>query len=57
MKRAFGWLGRSQRLARDYERLAETLACYHWLAFAGLLLCLIIRNFLARYRPAHLAGR
>ena len=26
------------RLARDYERLSETLAGWHWVAFLGLLL-------------------
>ena len=34
----FGWLGRFRRLARDYERLGEILAGWHWLAFVGLLL-------------------
>jgi transposase len=38
VERSFGWLGRFRRLARDYERLAETLAGWHWLAFLGLLL-------------------
>ena len=38
VERSFGWLGRFRRLARDYERLTETLAGWHWLAFLGLLL-------------------
>src|SRR5579883_1892833 len=38
VERSFGWLGRSRRLARDDERLAETLAGWHWLAFLTLLL-------------------
>jgi transposase len=38
VERTFGWLGRFRRLARDYERLTETLAGWHWLAFIGLLL-------------------
>ena len=38
VERTFGWLGRFRRLARDYERLAETLKHYHWLVFLGLLL-------------------
>jgi transposase len=38
VERSFGWLGRFRRLARDYERLAETLAGWHWLAFLTLLL-------------------
>ena len=38
VERTFGWLGRFRRLARDYERLTETLAGWHWLAFIALLL-------------------
>jgi transposase len=38
VERTFGWLGRFRRLTRDYERLTETLAAWHWLAFVGLLL-------------------
>jgi len=38
IERSFGWLGRFRRLARDYERLGETLAGWHWLAFLTLLL-------------------
>ena len=38
VERSFGWLARFRRLARDYERLTETLAGWHWVAFAGLLL-------------------
>jgi transposase len=38
VERSFGWLGRFRRLARDYERLSTTLAGWHWLAFAALLL-------------------
>jgi transposase len=38
MERTFGWLGRFRRLARDYERLAETLAGWHWVAAVVLLL-------------------
>jgi transposase len=38
VERTFGWLGRFRRLARDYERLTDTLAGWHWLAFLGLLL-------------------
>src|SRR5437764_1176895 len=36
VERTFGWLGRFRRLARDYERLAEVLAGWHWLAFLML---------------------
>jgi transposase len=38
VERSFGWLGRFRRLARDYERLAETLAGWHWVPFLTLLL-------------------
>ena len=38
VERTFGWLGRFRRLARDYERLQETIAGWHWLAFLTLLL-------------------
>jgi transposase len=38
VERSFGWAARLRRLARDYERLASTLAGYHWLAFVCLML-------------------
>ena len=38
VERSFTWLARFRRLARDYERLPETLAGLHWLAFAMMLL-------------------
>ena len=38
VERSFGWLARFRRLARDYERLPETLAGLHFLAFTVLLL-------------------
>lgn len=38
VERSFGWFSRFRRLARDYERLAHSLAGMHWLAFLGLLL-------------------
>jgi transposase len=38
VERTFGWLGRFRRLARDYERLVETLVGYHWIAFIALML-------------------
>lgn len=38
VERSFGWLARFRRLARDYERLPETLAGLHFLAFVALLL-------------------
>jgi transposase len=38
VERTFAWLGRFRRLARDYERLSETLAGFHWLAAISLML-------------------
>lgn len=38
VERSFAWAARFRRLTRDYERLASTLAGYHWLAFASLML-------------------
>jgi transposase len=38
VERSFAWAARFRRLARDYERLAATLAGYHWLVFAMLML-------------------
>jgi transposase len=34
VERSFGWLNRFRRLARDYERLPETLAGLHFVVFA-----------------------
>ncbi|MFC4161653.1 IS5 family transposase [Chitinimonas lacunae] len=38
VERSFGWMARFRRLARDYERLSQTLAAYHFLAFVCILL-------------------
>lgn len=38
VERSFGWMSRFRRLARDYERLPETLAGLHFLAFVILML-------------------
>src|SRR5690606_15420067 len=38
VERSFAWAARFRRLARDYERLPATLAAFHWLAFATLML-------------------
>ena len=38
VERSFGWAARFRRLARDYERLPETLAGLHFLAFAIIML-------------------
>ena len=42
VERSFGWLARFRRLARDYERLAATLAGLHFAAFA----CLMLKAFM-----------
>jgi transposase len=38
VERSFAWTARFRRLARDYERLAETLRGFHLLAFTILML-------------------
>ncbi len=38
VERSFAWLARFRRLARDYERLPETVAGLHFVAFACLML-------------------
>lgn len=38
VERSFAWMARFRRLARDYERLPETVAGLHFLAFAMLML-------------------
>jgi transposase len=38
VERSFAWVARFRRLARDYERLAETVAAFHFLVFAILML-------------------
>lgn len=38
VERTFAWLGRFRRLARDYERLSETLAGFNWIAAVSLML-------------------
>jgi transposase len=37
VERSFGWMARFRRLARDYERLPDTLRGLHFLAFAMLM--------------------
>ena len=37
VERSFAWMARFRRLARDYERLDETLAGLHYVAFAMLM--------------------
>ena len=43
VERNFAWAARFRRLARDYERLATTLAALHFLAFA----CLLLHRFIS----------
>jgi transposase len=43
VERSFAWSGRFRRLARDYERLATTLAGLHFVAFACLMLAKLFR--------------
>ncbi len=38
VERSFGWLNRFRRLARDYERLPQTLAGLHFVVFELLML-------------------
>lgn len=38
VERSFAWATRFRRLVRDYERLPETVARLHFLAFAIILL-------------------
>jgi transposase len=38
VERSFAWAGRFRRLARDYERLPETIAALHFVVFAILML-------------------
>jgi transposase len=42
VERSFAWAARFRRLARDYERLPETLAGFHFLVFAILMLARIV---------------
>jgi transposase len=44
VERSFAWAARFRRLARDYERLAATLAGYHWLVFVMLMLKTLFRK-------------
>jgi transposase len=43
VERSFAWAARFRRLARDYERLAKTLAAFHFLAFACIMLANLFR--------------
>jgi transposase len=41
VERSFAWAARFRRLARDYERLSETLAGFHYFAFLWIMLAKI----------------
>lgn len=43
VERDFAWASRFRRLARDYERSADTLAGFHFMAFTWLMLAHFIR--------------
>jgi transposase len=45
VERSFGWLARFRRLARDYERLAETVEGLTFVAFACLMLHRLVLAF------------
>ena len=47
VERSFAWAARFRRLARDYERLAATLAGLHWVVFA----CLMLHRWIALSSP------
>ena len=38
VERSFAWATRCRRLVKDYERLAQTLAGFHVVAFVGYML-------------------
>jgi transposase len=44
VERSFGWMARFRRLARDYERLPETLKGLHFLAFAILMVTTFVQH-------------
>ena len=45
VERSHAWSARFRRLARDYERLAQTLAGFHYLAFVCLMLHRVVPMF------------
>jgi transposase len=54
VERSFAWAIRFRRLARDYERLPETLAGLHFVAFAMLLSARFVQ--LAHFLNPHGCG-
>ena len=47
VERAFAWKSRFRRLVRDYERLPETVAGLHFVAFSCLMLHQIVSLLMA----------
>jgi transposase len=45
VERSYGWMARFRRLARDYERLNETLEGLHYVAFSILMLHKAVPHF------------
>ena len=43
VERSFAWAARFRRLAREYERLNQSLAGYHYFAFAWIMLAQLIK--------------
>ena len=48
VERSFAWAARCRRLARDYERLPETVEGLHFVAFA----CLMLHRLVAVVAPS-----
>jgi transposase len=44
VERSFAWMTRFRRLAKDYERLASTVAGLHFVAFACLMLKMLLSD-------------
>jgi transposase len=44
VERSFAWMARFRRLARDYERVPQTFAGLHWVAFITLMLSSLFRQ-------------
>ena len=44
VERSFAWATRCRRLAKDYERLAQTLAGFHVVAFVGYMLAPMVQG-------------
>ena len=44
VERTFGWLGRSRRLSRDYERTAQVAEAFVYLAMCRLMLHRWVKN-------------